>query len=389
MQLKDNILKIYLLQGVSWFMVAMPIIILFFQENGFSLTQIMTLQAIYSFSVAIFEIPSGYIADIFGRKKTIVASTILSFIGYLVLSLSSGFFAFSLAQILIGLSGSLMSGSNSALLYDTLLQTDNKELYTKVEGKNYAIGNFSEASAGILGGFLAATSIFLPIYVQTSILFLSIPISLTLIEPTVYKENKIDRSISNIISVVQFAIIDNVRLRWLIIYSSIMGVASLSMAWFAQPFFKEIQIPIIYFGILWAGLNLSSGITSFNSYKIEKRYKMHKILTVITIFMTMSFILLGINFNLLGLIFILLIYLLRGLITPIIKNAINEITTSEKRATVLSVRSFILRISFAICAPILGYIADNYSLTISFYTLALIVGIVSAISSIKIYLINK
>lgn len=389
MQLKDNILKIYLLQGVSWFMVAMPIIILFFQENGFSLTQIMTLQAIYSFSVAIFEIPSGYIADIFGRKKTIVASTILSFIGYLVLSLSSGFFAFSLAQILIGLSGSLMSGSNSALLYDTLLQTNNKELYTKVEGKNYAIGNFSEAAAGILGGFLAAISIFLPIYVQTSILFLSIPISLTLIEPTVYKKNKIDRSLSNIISVVQFAIIDNVRLRWLIIYSSIMGVASLSMAWFAQPFFKEIQIPIIYFGILWAGLNLSSGITSFNSYKIEKRYKMHKILTVITIFMTMSFILLGINFNLLGLIFIFLIYLLRGLITPIIRNAINEITTSEKRATVLSVRSFILRISFAICAPILGYITDNYSLTISFYTLALIVGIVSAISSIKIYLINK
>tara|TARA_B100001142_G_scaffold330178_1_gene396796 strand:+ start:6 stop:1175 length:1170 start_codon:yes stop_codon:yes gene_type:complete len=389
MQLKDNILKIYLLQGVSWFMVAMPIIILFFQENGFSLTQIMTLQAIYSFSVAIFEIPSGYIADIFGRKKTIVASTILSFIGYLVLSLCSGFFAFSLAQILIGLSGSLMSGSNSALLYDTLLQTDNKELYTKVEGKNYAIGNFSEASAGILGGFLAATSIFLPIYVQTSILFLSIPISLTLIEPTVYKKNKIDRSISNIISIVQFAIIDNVRLRWLIIYSSIMGVASLSMAWFAQPFFKEIQIPIIYFGILWAGLNFSSGITSFNSYKIEKRYKIHKILTVITIFMTMSFILLGINFNLLGLIFILLIYLLRGIITPIIRNAINEITTSEKRATVLSVRSFILRISFAICAPILGYITDNYSLTIAFYTLALIVGIVSTISSIKIYLINK
>ena len=389
MQLKDNILKIYLLQGVSWFMVAMPIIILFFQENGFSLTQIMTLQAIYSFSVAIFEIPSGYIADIFGRKKTIVASTILSFVGYLVLSLCSGFFVFSLAQILIGLSGSLMSGSNSALLYDTLLQTDNKELYTKVEGRSYAIGNFSEASAGVLGGFLAATSIFLPIYVQTSILFLSIPISLTLIEPTVYKKNKIDRSISNIISVVQFVIIDNVRLKWLIIYSSIMGVASLSMAWFAQPFFKEIQIPIIYFGILWAGLNFSSGITSFNSYKIEKRYNMCEILTIVTIFMTMSFVLLGMNFNLFGLIFILLIYLLRGIITPIIRNAINEITTSEKRATVLSVRSFILRISFAICAPILGYITDNYSLTIAFYTLALLVGIVSAISSIKMYLINK
>ena len=72
MQLRHNILKMYLLNGVVWFMVAMPIIILFFQEHGLSLTQIMTLQAIYSFSVALFEIPSGYIADLFGRKQTII-----------------------------------------------------------------------------------------------------------------------------------------------------------------------------------------------------------------------------------------------------------------------------------------------------------------------------
>ena len=62
-------------------MVAMPIIVLFFQEHGLSLTQVMLLQAIYSLSVAILEIPSGYIADIFGRKKTIILSTIFTFIG--------------------------------------------------------------------------------------------------------------------------------------------------------------------------------------------------------------------------------------------------------------------------------------------------------------------
>ena len=186
MQLRHNILKMYLLKAVLWFMVAMPIIVLFFQEHGLSLTEVMLLQGIYSLSVALFEIPSGYIADIFGRKQTIVFSTIFSFIGYLVFSFYGGFYAFAIAQILVGVGGSLMSGSDSALIYDTLLETESKSSYTKIEGRNYAIGNFSEALAGVLGGFLAVSSIYLPIYVQTTILFFSIPIALTLVEPTMH-----------------------------------------------------------------------------------------------------------------------------------------------------------------------------------------------------------
>ncbi len=383
MELKHNILKMYLLKGVLWFMVAMPIIILFFQEHGLSLTQIMTLQAIYSFSVALFEIPSGYIADMFGRKQTIALSTVFSFTGYLVFSFYSGFYAFAIAQILVGIGGSLMSGSDSALLYDTLLETGNKKTYTKIEGRNYAIGNFSEATAGILGGFLAVSSIYLPIYVQTGILFLSIPIALSLVEPKMHEEDKMDRSLSAIFGVVKFAMVENIKLRWLIIYSSAIGIGTLSMAWFAQPFFKEINIPISYFGILWAGLNFSAGLTSVNSYKFDKSKK-GNILFYLALAMAVSFMCLGINNSIFGLIFILIIYLLRGVFTPILRNEINQNTTSNKRATVLSVRSFIIRISFAIFAPVLGYLADNYSLSYSFYLLAIIVGFFSVLSALKL-----
>jgi predicted MFS family arabinose efflux permease len=100
--------------------------------------------------------------------------------------------------------------------------------------------------------------------------------------------------------------------------------------------------------------------------------------------MVMSFILLGFNSSMYGLIFILIIYLLRGIVTPILRNAINENTTSNKRATVLSIRSFIIRISFATCAPILGYIAENYALGNSFYVLALVVGVFSLLASFRL-----
>ena len=384
MALRHNILKMYLLKAVLWFMVAMPIIVLFFQEHGLSLTEVMLLQAIYSLSVALFEIPSGYIADIFGRKQTIVFSTIFSFIGFLVFSFYGGFYAFALAQVLVGIGGSLMSGSDSAIIYDTLLETSDKTTYTKIEGRSYAIGNFSEALAGILGGFLAVGSLYLPIYVQTSILFFSIPIALTLVEPTIHEENKLDRTFKAILGVVRFSLVDNAKLRWLIVYSSAMGVATLSMAWFAQPFFKEIGVPLAYFGILWAALNFSAGLTSFNAHQFDKKENNYKMLIYLSLAMFTSFILLGFNSSMFGLVFILIIYLLRGIVTPILRNEININTTSNKRATVLSIRSFVIRISFAICAPILGYIAENYALANSFYVLALVVGIFSLLASFKL-----
>ncbi|MBT4477844.1 MAG: MFS transporter, partial [Flavobacteriales bacterium] len=110
MQLKHNILKLYLLKGFLWFMVSMPIIVLFFQENGLTLMEVMILQSVYSLTVAITEIPSGYIADYFGRRNSIILSTLFIFIGYLIFSNYSGFEIFILAEFLVAIGGSLMSG---------------------------------------------------------------------------------------------------------------------------------------------------------------------------------------------------------------------------------------------------------------------------------------
>lgn len=386
---KGNIWKLYTIKGLMWFMVAMPIIVLFFQENGLSLQEVMILQGSYSMMVALMEIPSGYLADLFGRKKTLVLGTIFCFLGFALFGMSFGFWEFLIAEILLGIGNSFISGSDSALLYDSLIACDEKQQYTKIEGKTYSIGNFSEAAAGIAGGFLADFSLRYPWYVQAAVAALAIPFALSLIEPKIQTKNKLERNFKAILGIVKYALVENKLLRWFILFSAITGVATLSMAWFAQPFFKAVDVPLKWFGFLWAALNFSVGISSYHAYRLENKWEKPTLFLFIGLSLAAGFWFLGNSSTQWGIAWILFIYLVRGIATPILRNYINEVTASEIRATVLSVRSFIIRATFALTAPFLGWMADNYTLSSSFWILGLFVGLISALCTWRLFALTK
>tara|TARA_B100000900_G_scaffold413406_1_gene437325 strand:- start:2129 stop:3298 length:1170 start_codon:yes stop_codon:yes gene_type:complete len=388
MLVKDNIWKLYIIKGLMWFMVAMPIIVLFFQENGLSLQEVMILQGSYSLMVALMEIPSGYIADLFGRKKTMVLGTFFCFLGFSLFSFSFGFWEFLLAEILLGVGNSFISGSDSAILYDSLLQSKQTEQYTKIEGKTYSIGNFAEAGAGILGGFLAEISLRYPWYVQGIVAALAIPFAISLVEPQV-KRRKLEKSFKAILHIVRYTLVENKLLKWFTLFSAITGVATLSMAWFAQPFFKDVDIPIKWFGILWAILNFSVGISSYHAHRFESILNRNNLLLFIGLGISFCYAFLGFSNTKWGVCWILMIYLIRGVATPVLRNYINEITSSEIRATVLSVRSFIIRASFALTAPFLGWIADVYTIGESFWILGALVGGMGVLCSWKLITLSK
>ena len=148
----------------------MPIIVLFYEENGLGLKDIFLLKSVYSIVLVSLDIPTGYLADAWGRKNCLITGCIVAFGG----SLSSTFYAFFIAEILLGIGQSLVSGADSALLYDTMLHYDRENEYLKYEGKVTMIGNFSEAFAGIFGGLLATFSLRLPFYCQILIAFIGI-----------------------------------------------------------------------------------------------------------------------------------------------------------------------------------------------------------------------
>lgn len=356
-----NIARLYIIKCAKWFMLVMPIIVLFYQDNGLNLQEIFLLKAVYSVSIVLFEIPSGYFSDVWGRKKTLLLGTILGAAGYFTYSLSHHFIAFLLAEILLGIGQSFISGSDSAMLYDSLYAEKKSDQYLKLEGRVTSIGNFAEALAGILGGLLAAYSIRYPFYGQTLVAFLGVPAALTLIEPPTEKTG-IKPGLRDILSVVHDALFQNRALRRAILLSSLIGTATLTMAWFAQPYLIETNLPVSWFGIIWTTLNLVAGVTSIYAHRIEKKFGQIQTVLIILLFISGIYILLSQIVSLWAISLLLIFYLVRGVATPVLKNYINRLTTSANRATVLSVRSFVIRILFAIIGPLLGWSSDRLSL---------------------------
>ncbi len=326
---------------------------------------IFILKAIYSVAIVVMEIPSGWMADIWGRKKTLVLGSILGSAGFLAYSFSYGFWAFVIAEIILGIGHSFVSGADSAMLYDSLKADNKTDKYTKQEGRITSVGNFAEAIAGVLGGFLAAISLRTPFYFQFAVAAMAIPAALTLIEPKIHSTEHV-HSIKKLVQNIRKTFATNQNLRISILLSAVTGTATLTFAWLVQPFFKAIGLPVEMFGIFWTALNLTVGFSSVFAHRIERLLGKRYTLYLIILLLATGYFLSGIAITFLGLAFLFLFYLVRGIATPVLKNYINQYTESEVRATMLSVRNFIIRITFAVIGPLLGWITDNISLDYAF-----------------------
>ncbi len=377
--LSRNLSCLYLVKVAKWMNLVMPIIVLFYKSNGMSMQDIFTLQAVYSFTLMMLEIPTGYFADLAGRRTSILAGSVFGFGGYLIYSVSSGFWEFVIAETILGVGMSLVSGADSAMLYDSLMSAKKTDKYTRYEGRISSIGNFAEAAAGIIGGLLAVSSLRTPYYFQAAVAFIAIPAALFLREPPVHGHIR-KPGFRDVYKIVVKVLHGDKRLTWNTLFSAVTGASTLTMAWFAQPYFSKVGLPVSSFGIAWAILNLSVGITAIFAWKIEAGLGPPRTVILFTALLFLSYTGLALTNSYAGMIFLLVFYLARGLATVTLRNYINVITTSDIRATVLSVRNFIIRLIFVLTGPFFGWVTDHYSLKAAILSAGMIFGVCGVIT---------
>lgn len=375
--MKRNILALYLIKLSKWFTLVMPIIVLFYEDHGLGLQDVFILKSVYSVAAVALEIPSGYLADVWGRRKCLILGSILFFFGYLCYSFTSTFAAFIIAEILLGTGQTLVNGADSALLYDTTVQYKKENLYLRYEGRITMIGNFAEAIAGIFGGLLAAYSLRFPFYAQAIIAFTGIPAAFVLQE--VKRSNSLQNPVGEIIRIIKYSLVTNKKLCYNIMYSGVIGAATLTMAWFVQPLLMHLDTPVSWYGIIWTVLNLTVGLAALWSDRVDQYFGPKKMGILILFFIVGGYITLAFNLSYAGLAILMIFYIFRGFATPILKGYINQMTFSEMRATVLSIRNFVIRLMFAAIAPFIGWLNDVYSLQTALLVSAAIIAVPGAL----------
>lgn len=120
--LQGNIPKSMVLAFFQVFLVIVPILVPFFQDHGLTMEEVFLTQAFFGAIIVAMEVPSGVLADRFGRKRALVLGALFLALGHMSLLWANDLIGFLVFEGLLGVGVSLMSGADLALLYDTEIE---------------------------------------------------------------------------------------------------------------------------------------------------------------------------------------------------------------------------------------------------------------------------
>jgi MFS family permease len=360
---KLNIKKYYRFEISSMVLFATPIIVLFWQDNGLSMAQIMILQSIYSILVVVLEIPTGYIADIYGRKKSLIIWSFIHALWILYYAIAWDFVWFVIAEWLFAIGISLISWANSAFLYDILLEAGEEKRYKKILWKSTFYLLISMAIANIAWWFIGEIDFRMTFWISFLFNIPSVFIALSMKEAK--RKTKIIKKwyVKQLMMIIKKSIVENKKLRYLLIWSGLIYWLNNIALWFYQPYFELSWISIVYFGVIFASFQVFAGISGKYAYKIEKLLWERKSVILLLMLLWISYILMWKFIFALWFLFAFLQQFVRWFSKVVFTDYINKLIDSENRATILSIQSMMSRLSYAVVIPFVGYIADIYSIS--------------------------
>ena len=370
--LRRNIPLLYVFSFLQMTLFPMAIITLFWNDHvGLSLSQILLLQSIFAVAMVVMEYPSGYISDRVGYRTALTFASILGIVGWGVYTSASCFRDVLIAEILLGISTSFISGTDSALLYESLKGTEEEAAYARIEGRSTGFGQTGEAMGALFAGLLYAKYPLFPFLLQVVVWVLALLLTRGLIEPK--REHRLHGGhLKEAFASARYVFIENRRLRVAVLLSIVLGLSSFYPVWLIQPYMRDAGVPIASFGPVWAGANFAVAIFAVLSHRVRDFLGSRGMILLLVVLVWGGYLGLGLSVGVWGFLFYYLLTAMRGMKGPFLLHVSQAEIPSKNRAGMLSLQSLCFRLLFAITAPFVGSYADEFGVGKSFRLLFIV-----------------
>ena len=366
-------------------------LLLFLIEKGISFTQIGILYAAREILINIFEIPSGFIADTYGRKNSLIASFVIYIITFITFYYAHDFWHFFLAFVLFGIGDAFRSGTHKGMIMDYLKLNKWENQKISYYGHTRSWSQRGSAISALAGGLIFLYGgqyqvIFLysivPYFVNLFIIA-SYPKELNRVvdKTTLSSKNNIQSTIKSFLDIIREPSVLK------IINTSAIHTAYLkAIKDYIQPLMVNVALLIpllstfdqdrksgLIIGIIYFVIYLLTASASKISSKIEDRSKS----SIPNLTLLMGFIfgaICGISYYfemwIISLVAFIAIFILENVRKPILTGYIADNVPNTILTSVLSAQSLLKTIMTASLALLLGIFADHFGIDVSFMILS-------------------
>ena len=373
----NQVNKFYLASFLKNQIYFVPIIVLFFQNLNLSYSQIFWIFTIGSAFSFVIEVPTGVIADIYGNRRSIIWSKFFIFISFIFFGFAFNFWSLLIANLIYELGKSFRSGTETAYVYNYLAENKDAPNYTivKINQKFYA--RISESLAALFGGFIAYHLSFNWVF-----FIASIPAFINFIQTLSWShlrdaDQGMIRSWKNSFIFTKNAFKElkqNKLLIKIILNISLFSAAFAALEKFIQPYMKNAGLNLQYFGVVYAIFLIVVAFIVKYAAKLEDRWGAVKIMNYSGFLAFLPLIILATGLSSIWAVALFfLVLMIDNFRSPVANTLFHEQVGSANRATMGSILSLVTALNQLWVLPIIGYMADWFSMSWAIFMIAIIV----------------
>ena len=352
---------------------------LFLLDAGLNNLEAFAANAFFTAGFVLFEIPTGVVADLRGRRTsyllgllTLAISTLLYLFMWYV---HAPFWAWAISSLFLGLGFTFLSGAFEAWLADALEHNGYKEKFESVLAKGEIVEGSAMLVGSVAGGVIAqATNLGVPYVIRAVFLVVTLILALILMHDVGFTPAKGKRATEEIRSILRASIkhgLGNRPVRWIMFAAPFTGGVSIYAFYAMQPYLLELYGNSTAYGIaglaaaIVAGAQIAGGLLV--PYIANVFSRRTTVLIVCEVISVAVLAVIGFVPNFWVAVVLLVLWgLLFSAVSPIRQGYINALIPSQQRATVLSFDSLFGSTGGVVFQPVLGKSADVWGYPVSY-----------------------